>query len=89
MLTPYACDEAIVIGLPDGFAVDKLPPPVAIPREFGSFQLTTEVREGALHVRRSLRIEAAEIPPEDYEPVRTFHAEINRAEQAPVVLKRL
>ena len=88
LLEPNAYEETIAITLPENFAVDELPPPVEISRSFGAYALAGELREGALHFRRSYVVHAAEIPPERYDEVRSFFDGINRAEQTPVVLKR-
>ncbi|OAM87769.1 DUF3857 domain-containing protein [Termitidicoccus mucosus] len=87
-LHPNSFAETADILIPDGFAVDELPPPVDVAADFGRYTATCTTEAGKVHYRRSLRVNAATIPAANYKLVRRFYEAVRNAEQSPVVLVR-
>jgi hypothetical protein len=88
VLGSSAFDETVRVNLPSGFQVDETPDPVKLNTSFGSYVTTYEVKDGQLIFTRKLVLNAAIIPVDQYNSVRTFFEKIRAAEQAPVVLAR-
>lgn len=80
--------ETVRVKLPDGFEVDEMPDAVKLDAAFGSYSTTYQVKEGSLVFTRKLVQNAATIPADQYNSVRSFFEKIRTAEQAPVVLAR-
>jgi hypothetical protein len=78
----------IRIPIPEGYAVEELPPIVAI-RE-APFTLTMSYGEesGSLTLARRLEIETARVSVEDYAKLRDFYKKVQEADNRPVVLKK-
>lgn len=88
VLTANAYSETVRVKLPGGFDVDEMPDAVKLATSFGSYATTYEVKDGQLVFTRKLVQNAATIPVEQYDSVRSFFEKIRAAEQAPVVLAR-
>jgi transglutaminase-like putative cysteine protease len=88
VLTSTSYSETVRVKLPAGFEVDEMPDAVKLDTSFGSYATTYEVKDGQLVFTRKLIQNAATIPVEQYNSVRSFFEKIRAAEQAPVVLVR-
>ncbi|NDD63979.1 MAG: DUF3857 domain-containing protein [Acidobacteria bacterium] len=88
VLNPEYFSEIVKIRLPAGFTVDDLPAPVELNRSFGNYALTCAAADGVLIFKRSLLLESATIPVDQYPAVRDFFERIRQAEVSPVVLVR-
>jgi hypothetical protein len=88
VLRSTAYSETVHVHLPAGFVVDEMPDPVKLDTSFGSYATTYEVKDGQLIFTRKLVQNAATIPVEQYNSVRSFFEKIRAAEQSPVVLAR-
>ncbi|MDR1011265.1 MAG: DUF3857 domain-containing protein [Opitutaceae bacterium] len=88
VLEPQSYNEASDIKIPDGFKIDEMPPPVETETAFGRYTANCAYDEATHQVRyrRTLVMNAAEIPASDYATVRAFYETIRKAEQTPVVL---
>ena len=62
--------------------------PVKSNRSFGNYALTCAAADGVLIFKRSLLLESATIPVDQYPAVRDFFERIRQAEVSPVVLVR-
>ena len=91
VIEPRSWSEASDIIIPDGFKVDYLPPPVETQASFGRYTAGCEYDSQTHQVRyrRTLVMNAAEIPASDYATVRAFYETIRKAEQTRVVLGRV
>jgi hypothetical protein len=88
VLTPNAYTETVRVKLPDGFALDELPDALSLEAPFGTYAANYEVKDQHLVFTRSLTMQAASIPVEQYATVRSFFERIRATEQSPVVLAR-
>ncbi len=88
VLRSQAFDEIVRVRLPEGFAIDELPPPLELDADFGSYRAKCTTADGVLRFERTLEIENAEIPADRYGEVRDFFGKIGGLEQTPVVLAR-
>ena len=88
LAAPWTTEEALRFALPRGAHVAFLPPPQNITTDFGSAQLTYEVRGGELRVHTRVSFRETRITPEQYGDFRRFCADIERAfrEEVKVVL---
>jgi hypothetical protein len=84
---PYRESDDIVIALPDGTAVESVPPPKAESGEWFDHSLACAVENGTtLHVRRDFRLKRREFPVSLYGAVRAAFDRIRAADEEPVML---
>jgi hypothetical protein len=76
------------IAAPPGFAAGDPPAPVALDTPIGSYAMSVTVREHAFHVERKLVIKGLKVDPAGYDGVRTFFADVSRADRALVTFRR-
>ena len=88
MLDSRAYAETVSVELPIGFAIDEKPDDIEIEEPFGVFRASWKAEENRVVFERSLELQTAVIPPEEYEQVRTFFNYVNGAANGPVVLVR-
>jgi transglutaminase-like putative cysteine protease len=88
VLTAKTYSETVKVKIPSGFDVDEMPDAVNLKTSFGTYATTYEVKDGQLIFTRKLLQNAAIIPVDQYNSVRSFYERIRAAEQAPVVLAR-
>jgi hypothetical protein len=86
LLDSSAYNETIKVKLPEGFIVDEMPEGGRVETPFGKYTVVYEVKDGFLHLNRSLTINKSTVVPDKYEEVKTFFAQVRAAEQSPVVL---
>ena len=87
-LEAWAYGETATTKLPAGFVVEELPRPVRLDTPYGSYEASMEVRDGTLHLTRSLELKTMLVPPEQYASLRGFFESIRTSETTPVVLDR-
>jgi hypothetical protein len=86
---PYRDVDSIVYLLPDGFAVEALPPPLSLRGSFGSFHASTKrLGDTALVYVRALEIYATAIPAPVYSDYRNFCLEIVKNDRSQAVLAK-
>lgn len=78
--------ETAVFNLPQGFVVDETPDAANLETPFGKYSANYEVKDNKLVFKRSLILNAATVPVENYPAVKDFFIKIRSAEQSPVVL---
>lgn len=90
IIQPRSFAESVDIAIPADFDVDEMPRAVETAESFGRYSMTCEFDAETRQVRyrRSLTMDAAEIPAKNYSRVRAFFETIRKTEQAPVVLSR-
>jgi hypothetical protein len=88
VLDSQAFAETARIKLPAGFEVDETPDPVKLDTPFGTYTTAYEVKDGELVFSRRLTLQAATVPADQYQAVRSFFEKMRAADQAPVVLVR-
>lgn len=90
---PYMIDstsysETVQLKIPEGFAVDEMPDPVAIESPFGTYSVTFEHKGDKVIFTRSLDLKRMNVPAAQYDSVRGFFGRVHAVEQAQVVLVR-
>ena len=78
--------ESVTVHLPEGWAVDDLPPPIDRAADFGHVHAEWVASPGELRFVRSQQVETVTLPPERYEEVRRFFAAELEIRNKPVVL---
>ena len=79
--------DSVRFVLPEGYAVDRLPEPVAFESAAGSYRLAATVEGGALVVVRDLVVASPRLPAEAYDEARDFFAAVARADADRAVLR--
>ncbi len=89
LVPPVFFSEKTQIELPAGFHIDESFPSIELKSDFGVYRATARL-EGSNHVlfERSLEMNSAQIPAENYESVRSFFDKMFQAEQTPIVLSQ-
>ena len=80
--------ETTRIKLPEGFAPDEIPESLELSESFGKYAASWEIKDGYLHFKRTMILQAGTIPVADYAKVRGFFGRVLWAETAPVVLAK-
>jgi len=81
-----AMNETASFTLPDGFAVDEVPPAVNVEATFGKYTSNCEVKTNKLLCTRAMTLNRTIVPVEKYSMAKDFFSKIRDAEQIPVVL---
>lgn len=87
--TPRSERETTRYRLPDGFGAEELPAPVELRESFGSFTLHWSLRDGEVVAERNLTLSTPRIEPEEYPAFRRFASQVDAADRAPVLIRRL
>ena len=82
------CDT-IVLAIPNGMKVEKLPSDVVLKKMFGSFSSHLSMQGNTLQVVQLINIPKEEFPSSYNEDFKSFMNEINQAYEAQIVLKKL
>jgi len=85
-LRSESISENTTFNLPDGFAVDEMPPGAKLETTFGKYTANCEVKGNKLVCSRLLSMNRALVPVDKYLMVKDFFMKIRDAEQVPVVL---
>jgi hypothetical protein len=80
--------ETVRVRLPEDFAVDELPAPVALEESFGTFDARSVVENGVLRFTRRMSLKSSTIPVKDYARVRGFFLKVRASDQSSVVLAK-
>jgi hypothetical protein len=78
--------QQVHVKFPAIFKVDELPDPATLKTPFGKYSSTYELNGNELLFTQELDVDAATIPADQYEQVKSFFERVAGAEQAPVVL---
>jgi transglutaminase-like putative cysteine protease len=87
-LSGYRYRERVRITLPDGFAVDELPSPIAVERAPGRYSRRWRAEGSRLESERALDLADVQLPAGAATDVRAFTREVREADAQPVILKR-
>jgi hypothetical protein len=82
------CDT-IIIFIPDGMKVEKLPSDIVLKKMFGNFSLHLSMQGKTLQVVQRIDIPKEEFPASNNGDFKSFMNEINQAYEAQIVLKKL
>jgi hypothetical protein len=88
VLEAEAFKETTRIKLPEGFEPDEIPDSIELSESFGKYAASWEIKDGYLHFKRTMILQAGTIPVEQYAKVRGFFGRVLGAETAPVVLAK-
>ena len=84
----YADRDSVRFVPPEGYVVDRVPPPAEIEGPVGRYSLRASVEDGALVVVRELTVATTELPAEAYGRARDFFAAVAAADAAVAVMRR-
>lgn len=87
-LRPVLQRDLVTLPLPAGVVVDEMPPRSELSSPYGSYSSVVEVAEGAVVVRRELRLVDREVPVSEYEALRKFLSDVAKADRSAVVLRQ-
>ena len=87
-LAAEAYRESVTVRLPQGYAVEELPPPTRVESVFGRFEATAEVRDGVFHAVRSIEIPSARVEAGECGRLKSFFDRIRAAERVTFVVTR-
>jgi len=85
---PYAAHDAIRINLPEGFAVESVPPEgnAQIAKQ-ALYKITAAPDAKGVTIRRDLIVGEIFFPPTEYPGLRTFYSQFEAKDQEPIILK--
>ena len=84
---PWRDTDTFEIGLPAGYEVDDLPPPVSADYSFASYHSKAEVTGKTLKYTRTFEIKELSVPVDKAEELKTFYRVIADDERNTAVLK--
>jgi hypothetical protein len=84
---PSRDTDSFDIGLPPGYEVDELPPPVDVDYSFASYHSKTEASGQVLHYTRSMEIKELSVPVGKMDELKKFYRTIASDERNTAVLK--
>jgi hypothetical protein len=85
---PVHDSDTFDIAIPEGFAVDDMPPPVDVDEGFASYHAKTEIQGNLIHYRRTFEVKELSVPVARAEDLKKFYRIINTDERNTVVLKQ-
>lgn len=94
-ITPFSIDsqwldkDTLTLIVPKGYAIDKIPPPITIESEFGSYYATFSYEDNTLVYKRSLFLLSGDHSKEKYKLYREFREKINQSDQIKIIIKPL
>lgn len=83
----YEKQDDVQIELPLGWQVSSLPKPVVQDAKAIVYNLTTENKNGTLHLERQIKIELAYLEPKYYPTLRNFYQLVKNADEQQIVLQ--
>ena len=88
---PFKDKQTLIIAIPDGYAVESLPKPIAIAMDnnYGNFSYTISNTEKQIQVASTFDVNTAIIPAEDYPFLKEFYKIMIEKQNEKVVLKKL
>jgi hypothetical protein len=84
---PYLKVDDITINLPLGWKIESTPGPIALDGQAVGFDLKSEDVKGALHLSRTLRIDAMLVDKQYYGALRSFFQSVRSGDEQQVVLQ--
>lgn len=85
---PVALEDDVEFILPKGMAPEEIPAPVTLKSAFGNYRREFKVDGGSIRLVRQLDLKQQILPPTDYDALKKFLSELNKAERASLLLKR-
>jgi hypothetical protein len=85
---PVALEDEVEFILPTGMAPEEIPAPVTLKSAFGNYRREFKVDGGSIRLVRQLDLKQQILPPTDYDALKKFLSELNKAERASLLLKR-
>lgn len=85
---PRLYQDEVIIDLPDGYAVDSLPPPLEVEAGFAIYRSRSEVTGSQLKYTRSYEVRDLLVPAAKVADFIRLHREIARDERAVVVFRK-
>jgi Domain of Unknown Function with PDB structure (DUF3857)/Transglutaminase-like superfamily len=85
---PVHDSDSFDIAIPEGFAVDEMPPPVDVDDGFASYHAKTEIQGNLIHYSRTFEVKELSVPVARAEELKKFYRIINTDERNTVVLKQ-
>ena len=76
------------IGLPSGYRVDELPPPVELNYAFADYRSQVEAAANVLRYRRDFKIKDVLVPTQRLDELKKFFRQIAADEHSSAVLQR-
>lgn len=83
---PWSEREHVRIELPEGFAVEQLPPPVALDMGAASYRCSFHAEDGALVYHRTLLVNAIFFPVDQFQAVKEFFDRVHQADRTVVAI---
>jgi hypothetical protein len=80
--------DEVTLKLSAGIVVDELPEHTELKSKYGSYESSYTVANGAIVVRRTLKLEGMTVPATEYAALRKFFADVAKADHASVVLRQ-
>ena len=77
-----------VFSIPEGYRAVETGPDLRLDGPFGSYAASTKIEGSTVVFRRTLVLQATDIPPSGYEELRTFLDAARRREKTPILLER-
>lgn len=84
---PRMDTDVFEIGLPAGYEIDDLPPPVDVDYPFASYHSKSEVKDGVLRYSRTFEVKDVAVPTSQLEDLKKFYRIIASDERNTAVLK--
>lgn len=84
----YLDTDSICIQLPEGFAIESLPRPLAISTRFGSFQTAINVENNEINLVHRLQMHKGLFPKEAYGELTEFRKKISEQYNGKIILKK-
>jgi hypothetical protein len=85
---PYGAVDAIRINLPEGFAVESVPPDATtqLAKE-AVYKMKASVDAKGVTIRRDLYVGEIVFPPKEYPDLRKFYSQFEAKDQEPIIVK--
>ena len=82
----YRDIDTAVIEIPNGYAIENMPPPVNIESKFGRYSASVDVQADKIIYYRSIEKFSGRFPPSDYNELVKFYDQLYKADRSRVVL---
>lgn len=88
---PFKDKQTIIVAIPDGYAVESIPKPIAIAMDnnYGSYNFTITNTDKQIQIATTLDINASIIPAEDYSFLKEFYKIMIEKQNEKIVLVKI
>jgi transglutaminase-like putative cysteine protease len=86
---PWESHEEIKFTLPPGVQIEALPPNTKVPAGNTIYELSAEKKDNILQLRRTLKMAAYYVAPDEYSRLRRFYEQVRTGDEQQVVFKPL